>query len=805
MGTRNARVIFSAQDRASKVMLGISRNLQTMGALAAAVGVTLIGRKMVQGVAEGVRVFKDWDQQLQNTAAVLHKSRGEMVALEKQSKKLGATTQFTARQTAEAQFLLAKAGFSVNEIYAAIPGTLSLAAAGELGMGEAADISAQLIRGFNLEATAAKDVADLLAKTANTANTTVTELGEAFKFAAPASASLGVSLTEASAAIQLVSDRGLKGSLAGTGLAKTFTTLLGSVNKLEGATGLGGLEKKLFTAEGRFVGLSEALKIMRDAGVNSSNVYKIFGERAGKVADILINNIEALDENAAALKDRVGFAAEVAAQKLNSLEGDTIKMQSAMEGLRLLIGEQLNTALRTLVQQVTAVITHFIATSEKGNVLLSILQKVALVVSHVGEAAIWAAQIVLAAWGGMGVVFNQLAAAMAATVQGVVGTIADALEALNFNGVFDGAVEGARRFAEDAGFMAQSFRERTGEIGADTAEVLIGLEEWKTKLREIREKNDEIAASAKAAAEAQAAPEELAGTSADADGRVVGGKGEGASELTPDEAARAQDEVTKARMRALQARAALEQDFTFQQYLMESEAMKLRQEMELERLNENEAAKTELMAAHADERQKFNTEWNAKKIAAEQAVSDAELAIEQRKAQQKRELNEQVARMAVDVLGSLFGASKAAAIGEAIINTAVGVSLALRTIPPPYSYIVAALTAAKGLAEVKTIKKQKAKFQFGGSPGITAGPPGVDNVSSSLTAGELVADTTAAEARRILGGRAAIVPVGAAGAGGGGVTFIVNGDVLDPDEFFIRHAQSVGRSIERLQSEGGVI
>ena len=63
----------------------------------------------------------------------------------------------------------------------------------------------------------------------------------------------------------------------------------------------------------------------------------------------------------------------------------------------------------------------------------------------------------------------------------------------------------------------------------------------------------------------------------------------------------------------------------------------------------------------------------------------------------------------------LFRLNQAVAIGEAIMNTFAGANLALKTLPPPFSFAVAGLTVATGLANVANIRAQQPPAQFGGS------------------------------------------------------------------------------------------
>ena len=359
MATRRIKAILEAKDKASPTFAKFSKVLGGLGVVAGGVGAIAIGAKLVQGIraamnqmVEAVKVTADFQAEMSGVGAITGATATQMASLTRVAQELGRTTVFTARQAASAQAEFARAGFTTKEITGALAGTLDLAAAGQTSLADAASISANAIRAFGLEATDANDVADLLAKTANTSNQTVLDLGEAFKIAAPAAKVLGVNMTDASAAMAILADRGITASMAGTSLRKSFTTFLGQLDPTQ--EGLGKLSKQLFNARGEFVGMAQAIRVMRESGLTGADAFKIFGERAGNAMAILLDlGPEAFERVAAGLEDRLGFALEVADKKLDNLRGDTTKMASAAEGLQMAVGEGLTPALRDVTQALT--------------------------------------------------------------------------------------------------------------------------------------------------------------------------------------------------------------------------------------------------------------------------------------------------------------------------------------------------------------------------------------------------------------------------------------------------------------------
>lgn len=160
-----------------------------------------------------------------------------------------------------------------------------------------------------------------------------------------------------------------------------------------------------------------------------------------------------------------------------------------------------------------------------------------------------------------------------------------------------------------------------------------------------------------------------------------------------------------------------------------------------------------------------------------------------------------LAQASQDFLRTAFGDSKALAIAQVGIDTAA----AVMNIWSHHAWnpaVVAALTGlaiATGAAQAAVIASQDPGFARGG---LVEGALGTDVIPARLTRGEIVADTTMDEGRAILGGRAAIVP---AGQLGGGVTIVIQGDVLDVDDWMRRNAKHITRATrrgERLRARG---
>ena len=125
----------------------------------------------------------------------------EMAELEAQARHLGATTQFTMTQAAEAQGYLGMAGWKKDEIIAGMPGILDLAAASGMELGRTADIISNNLTAFGLKASDTEKLTDAYAYAVSNSNLNLEMLGETMKYAAPAMHAYGGDMNDAAAAV----------------------------------------------------------------------------------------------------------------------------------------------------------------------------------------------------------------------------------------------------------------------------------------------------------------------------------------------------------------------------------------------------------------------------------------------------------------------------------------------------------------------------------------------------------------------------------------------------------------------------
>ncbi|MCY8294783.1 phage tail tape measure protein [Bacillus haynesii] len=319
---------------------------------------------LVLPLKDAVQVGMDFEKQMSKVQAISGGTAKDLAKLTEQAKELGASTSFTASQAAEAQNFLAMTGFKTNEIYGAMPGMLSLAAAGQLELGTAADITSNIMSAFALKAEESGHAADVIAYAASNANTNVEQMGEAMKFLAPNANSLGWGMEESAAAIMAFGDAGLQGTIAGQAFGTSLIRLATPARKAQKEIDRLGFE--FFDAAGNMKSMPEVIAEMEKGmkGMTkeqqAATLKTIVGAEAYKHWAVLLQKgSKALGENTKKLKESDGAAKKMADTMLDNAQGSITKFQSAMEGAKIALTEGLLPSIGDLADKGSALLTMF--------------------------------------------------------------------------------------------------------------------------------------------------------------------------------------------------------------------------------------------------------------------------------------------------------------------------------------------------------------------------------------------------------------------------------------------------------------
>ena len=327
---------------------------------------TVAGLAMAAGLGVGVKKVMDFDAAMSAASAATKATATDLGKLREAAIEAGADTQYSATEAAQAITEMGKAGLSTADILGGgLKGALSLAAAGQMDVAQAAELSSVALTQFSLKGSDLSHVADLLAAGAGKAVGSVEDMGMALKQSGQVAAQTGLSIEETTAALAAFASKGLLGSDAGTSL-KTMLQRLNPQSK-EAAELMDELGLRAYDASGKFVGLQEYAgrlqRGMKDLSAEQRNaaMSTLFGSDAVRAASVLYEQgSSGIGEWTKNVND-AGFAADQAARLTDNLKGDLERLGGAFDTAVIKSGSSATAALRGVVQAAERGIDRFSA------------------------------------------------------------------------------------------------------------------------------------------------------------------------------------------------------------------------------------------------------------------------------------------------------------------------------------------------------------------------------------------------------------------------------------------------------------
>lgn len=325
---------------------------------------TAVGVAGVAGIGKAVSVFSDFQKEMSNVKAITNIAGQEMEEMTQLAMKLGATTKFTAKEAAEGMTFLGMAGFKAHEIMQAMPATMNLAAASNTDLASAADIASNVLTGFRLTADETIRVVDVLAATVTSSNVNMSQLSESMKYFAPTAAAFGVSLEEASAAVGLLGNAGIQGSIATRALGTALTRLTKPTDGMIAVMDL--LNISFFDAKGNFIGLAEMIRRLETSFQGLTQEQRmaytatLFGAEAIQEINVLLAaGSTQLSDYTKELQNAGGTADRMAKTQMDNLAGSVELAAGAFDGLMLAIGSEFEPLIRKAADVLTILLDKF--------------------------------------------------------------------------------------------------------------------------------------------------------------------------------------------------------------------------------------------------------------------------------------------------------------------------------------------------------------------------------------------------------------------------------------------------------------
>ncbi|WP_289499888.1 phage tail tape measure protein, partial [Faecalibaculum rodentium] len=377
---------------------GFKKGLDGIGGIAkAGIGMTT---KVLQGATAGltalggaaIKVGSDFEAGMSQVQAISGASGEDLEKLKNKAKEMGATTKFSATESAEALNYMAMAGWKTKDMLGGLEGVMNLAAASGEDLATASDIVTDAMTALRMQASEAGHFSDVLAAAASNANTSVGGMGETFKYAGAMAGTLGYSVEDVALATGLMANAGIKGTMAGTSLNSIMTRLSTNTNGARDA--IEELGVSFFKSDGSARSLTDVMSELREATADMTTEQKanfantVAGMESQKGLSAILNATEDdYNKLSAAIQNADGCALKMAETMQDNLQGQITILQSGLEGLGISIYETFQGTAKDVVKEAQGMIQQLQdafneggldgIVSAVGNVLAQIIERIA--------------------------------------------------------------------------------------------------------------------------------------------------------------------------------------------------------------------------------------------------------------------------------------------------------------------------------------------------------------------------------------------------------------------------------------------
>ncbi len=344
-----------------------NERIQALGSTITTVGSTVTKTFTVPllGVgAAATMTAANFQEGMSKVQAISGATASDMELLSSKAKEMGAKTKFSANEASEALSYMAMAGWKTTDMLDGLEGIMDLAAASGEDLGLVSDIVTDALTAFGLQAKDSAHFADVLAMASNASNTSVSMLGESFKYFGPVAGAMKYSIEDTAIAMGIMANSGIKASQAGTALRAALASLLKPSDPVFSA-----MEKyniSLTRADGSTKSLNEVMLMLRnnlgglDEAEKAAAASTLFGTEAMSGMLAIVNASDTDFNNlSSAINNCDGTTAKMAATMQDNLKGSITKIKSALEGAAISIGERLIPMIGSLADKVQDVVDWF--------------------------------------------------------------------------------------------------------------------------------------------------------------------------------------------------------------------------------------------------------------------------------------------------------------------------------------------------------------------------------------------------------------------------------------------------------------
>jgi len=320
--------------------------------------------------------------------AVTFNERFEQMSLN--MRKLGVDTKFTATEIADATKFLSMAGMNLKTIDSSMKTITNMAAIGDFDLGQMADIVTNIMTGYGIGADQINKAGDVMSAVTSRANVNIMEMGESMKYASNYMRMAGVQFTEGSAAVGILGNAGMKGSLAGTALRAMIIRLIAPTNKAQKVIDRLGVSFTTMTEQnGKMKEVVKPLHTifseLKGAGASMEDLKTIFDKVGGGAAMALVNNLGKLKELTQSASVAGGTSDFLAEEKMKTVVGLSQQITSKFQDL----GQTLFNKLSPKISQMMEDLLGWMKTDEADDLFKGITRGISSLLDGLKKIAVF--------------------------------------------------------------------------------------------------------------------------------------------------------------------------------------------------------------------------------------------------------------------------------------------------------------------------------------------------------------------------------------------------------------------------------
>jgi TP901 family phage tail tape measure protein len=348
------------------------------GLKAAAAAMAAIGAGAVatgKWIKDSLNVYADYEDSMKQVQATMGLTgvEGEEAfkKLSEAAKEAGASTRFSASESADALNYLALAGYDAEQAIDALPGVLTLAAAGGMDLAKASDLVTDSMAALGLEISDMDSYMDMMARTSQKSNTDVQQLGEGILVAGATMKNAGQELDTLNVMLGVLANRGIKGSEGGTKLRNVIMSLTSPTSAA--AKELNSLGISVTDSSGNIREMNEIFEDLNEklGGLSESDkmnaLSNIFNKQDLAAVNALLSGTgDEMNNLYNELANAEGAAVQMSETMESGLAGSVRSLKSAYEGLQITIGEQFSDMAGEVVGDVTSLVRDVTAILNDG-------------------------------------------------------------------------------------------------------------------------------------------------------------------------------------------------------------------------------------------------------------------------------------------------------------------------------------------------------------------------------------------------------------------------------------------------------